>query len=108
MMIKTPTSLYRLREVYSLEITKSINKKVTKPWVWYKPLIPPVVEEIPIYELNMIYLSEYETREKARWTCPQEKTIRDLYENVVEQIKTQDHEIMDRAFEDAVANLGKK
>ncbi len=108
MIIKTPTSSYRLREVYSLEITKDVTQKVCQPWVWYRPLTAPVVKEVPVYGLNMIYLSEYDQREKARWTCLEEQPITNLYENIVEQIKAQDHEVMDRAFEDAVANLGKK
>lgn len=108
MIVKTPTSLFRIRDVYSLVVMQKNQVKVVQPWRWYVPWQAPVTEEVERWELNMTYLSEDEQKMTTGWTCGVQQPLLDLYENIVKQVKAQDHEIVDRAFEDAVNNLGKK
>lgn len=108
MVITTDSSYYRARIVYSIRVYKATVKSVKTPWVWYKPLTAPEIEHRDEWRLDMDFLGEDEERYTATLTHPKQDYLITIKNNILKQIKAQDHEIMDRAFEDAVNNMGKK
>ena len=107
MIIKTEDAFYKVKEVYSLVISEKSKISTVKAWSWLTPWVLPKIEKVKFWQLDMIYLSEDEIKYTTDWTCSTREPIRVLKEEIERQVRAQDHEIVDRAFEDAVNNLGK-
>ena len=107
MIIKTEGGFYKVRMVYSLEISIVTPGRWDFLKFWENKRDLTATERLGGYKLTMDYLGEDDLRYDASWTCRKRDSLVKLHNEIMKQLEQQDHEIMDRAFEDAVNNLGK-
>lgn len=108
MIVKTKDSFYKVRMVYSLEVTKLTPGRWDwlKFWESKKDLTEP--QRKGGYQLEMKYLGEDDQNHAASWSCKLKEPLSELHADIMLQLEKQDHEIMDKAFEEAVNNLGRE
>ena len=56
----------------------------------------------------MKYLSDDDQELTMKWTCPLKATLEKLHKEIVDQVKDQDNQYVDKLLEDAIINGGTK
>lgn len=108
MIIKTEGSFYKVRMVYSLEITTVVPGRWDFLKFWENKRNLTSTERLGGFKLTMDYLGEDDLRHEGSWVCRKKDPLVSIHNEIMKQLEQQDHEIMDRAFEDAINNLSKE
>ena len=104
MVIKTDDTFLRVKVVHSIVINSVENREIIDNG-WFKP---KKVIKTTSYKLTMRFLGEDGNEASTFWTCPVKSTLEKLYKDLVEQVKAQDNDYVDRLLENAIIGGGTK
>lgn len=103
MILKTDDAFLKVKTVKSINLYTHESDKVTSNG-WLKP---KTIQKVVTYSLKINYLDEDGENGTISWTCQDKSPLTKLYNSLVDQIKDNDNQYVDRLLEEAIINGGK-
>lgn len=103
MIINAGDSFLRVKEVFSVTIYNDPKTEVVKSAGWFSKA---ETKEIPGFCLKLKYKSEDGEIYTTSWGCGDKSVLVTLQQEIIKQIKDQEHDYVDRELENAIIGGG--